>query len=333
MSEFESDVDVSAAVESVPERKTVLTFFQRLLLAVNLWLAVVAVLSVAFSILLVGLTEDSLRLWLLGFVLLLGAWNAGHGLWKFLNRGRFRAGMALMFFFLFNVVVGSIVALTGLEAESNNRTFVEHVRTSLQKAGKADDEQLLKSEAHLVYGIQSVGGPGSAQTGLQTCIEELHRSAGRPQSMRDEAFTILKVGVEEALAEDALQDVILKVCLRFEEGKVQVLQPYFFKSVNHKRVDLRKRQIRDRTRYCELDENKNYKSWQDPSISVEEQLQLLQAAMCRINSRQAYVVRQRMDKTDYGTIARELDISEDYARKLYSLGLQSLKVEIEILSR
>lgn len=321
---WESDSEVGEVAESKPVSQSVLTFFQRLLLGVNLWLAVAAI---AFFITFDRFSADAVWQWILGLMLLAGMWRFGRWLWRLLNHGRFRAGMAVAFFFTFNVVVGSFVGLAVVGAILEDEELVERIQTEVRWA-LLEREASNQDESHLVFGVQSVHGVLNDKRAFETCMETLNQ---KQDSMRNEAIRILGYYVGKFHAEDAVDDLMITVCMKFEDGKVEELRPYFFKSVSNARKDLR-RKNKYYERYCILEKATSPK-WNDPGITPGEEAELVRVAMCRIDKRQALVLRKRKHGENDRSIALELGIRQDYVRKLHELGIKSLRDEIEILSR
>ncbi len=321
---FEEAVGAGSCANRELKRVKVLTFFQRFLLAVNLWLAVAVF---AFLVTIERFTADSLRQWIWGIALLIGCVVLGRGLWSFFSRGRFRAGMAVVFFFLFNVGVAAVFGLAILVAVLEDDALVEQFKTEVRWA-LLEHGASAQDESHLNFGVQSAGGRIDNLSGFETCMDELDR---RDDTMRGEAIKLLGYTVGKYLAEDVVDDVMITVCLRFADGKVEVLRPYFFKSISNARKDLKKKE-HEKIGYCEL-EKATYPKWSDPRITQKEQLQLVQAAMCRIDSRQALVLRRRKDGDSDRRIALDLGIKQGYVRKLHELGVKAVREEIESMTR
>src|SRR5690554_1562992 len=149
MSDF--DANSQMAGDSGPKVQPTLTFFQRFLLATNLWTAYVIV---AVDLTIRCFASDSLWQWMIGFALLLVTFFISRGLWRFLKRGRFRAGMAVALFFMFNVASALLFCALFLWVVLQDEALVEQFTTKLRWNLFDPEVGLVEEESHLNFDIQ-----------------------------------------------------------------------------------------------------------------------------------------------------------------------------------
>jgi RNA polymerase sigma factor (sigma-70 family) len=290
---------------------------QRGLLAITLWPMVYFVGLMPVEC----FESTSVHGWLGLLTLLAVSTAVGYLVWRFLKRGPFRSGTIVGFCAGFFLMLAMLMAL--LESGELVATFEDPGCWGPFEAATAE---VVPDESHLTFGIASVSSSASQKSAFELCIDELHRQS-ETQAMRTEAIQVLSRTVSPDLAEDAVHDVMIKVCLKFEDGEVRELRPYFFKSIKYAREDLKKK--RSRWRYCEYEEHV-HQPWRPAprQLTDEQHLQLVQAAMCRIDERQATVLRRHADGQSYQDIARALELSYDNVRQLHSRGIRSVRDEL-----
>ncbi|MBA2664112.1 MAG: sigma-70 family RNA polymerase sigma factor [Bradymonadaceae bacterium] len=287
-----------------------------------------ALAAVYWPTILVGFLASSYVLvsastWGLLWIVLLGGtlWKGTMWGWRTLAVERFRTGVLVGLLSWFYGPVYAALALSaavGVMGAPDDTPLLEKAKTFLELVAESADEQAPSVAS---------AGPESQGSDFNACIDALHQHSDT-RSMRAEAIAVLKKDLAPELAEDTVHDVMIDVCLRYEAGRVRELRHYFFKSLDNARKDVHKKN--SRWRYCEFDE-RDLPPDRQPTFDEEAHLQLVQAAMCRIDSRQAHVLRRHADGKSYRTIASELSTSETNARQLHRRGKIAVRNEVKNL--
>lgn len=255
-----------------------------------------------------GHGESSFLGWLVFFLLYCctAVW-----LWMKLLRGKFRAGFASGIM----ACVYSLFFLVGF-------SLVGH------GCGAGEDEP--DHGATQASGLLE-GDNRSVET-FAECIEALHQRQRGSSSMRQEALYELQKEKRWSpdLVENAVQDVMIAVCEKVDEGRVRELRPYFFKAVKYQQHKIWR--VESRWDYCELEEFRpSAGQWREDE--AREQVRLMQAAMCRIDDRYAQAIRQKAMGDSHGEIASQMGISEAQSRQFVSRGRRALAAEMAKLER
>lgn len=308
-----NEIDTAAA-------RSPLSFWQQFLVGVAIWPAVIFIglmLPSVFS----GSEDVPNYVLVLAFVVSV---TAGKYLWRFFIKSPFRAGTVFGASSIFMLVCVALLAVGFASDDEIMARLSDHSESAKLLSG----DEAAPEEARQLSGSVSALGLSTHRSAFETCIDELHRKSATG-SMRSEALRILSKIAGPELAEDATQDVIISVCTKYERSKVRALRPYFFKSIHNTYSDL-ETATKSRWEYCEFDETQFPRCGQD--YENAEMLNVVQAAMCRIDSRQAYVLRERADNARFKEIAAELGVSVANSRQLYVRGREALHDEVERLS-
>lgn len=318
-----SDFEVAESDDTSEESP--LNAFERFLIGIAIW-PMVLLLGVGVPVSLLDTDQTFNKLGV--FVLFMMSVGAGKRLWRFLVQGRFRAGVAFgVFGLLPTLVIGSALAAVAVGV-SLNEASLDQLTSDTESVKLLESDEAETSAASASGSSPSALGLPNPSNSFAGCVDELHRQEAESRSMRNEALHILAREVGPELAEDAVQDVMLAVCEKYGEGKVRELRSYFFRSVSNVRSDLRKR--KSRWKYCELDE-RHIPRCQHVYKSTD-QLRLVRAAMCRIDDRQAFVIRKRLDGYAHKEIADEYGISAANSRRIFMDGKKALEKEVRKLS-
>jgi DNA-directed RNA polymerase specialized sigma24 family protein len=311
--------------EANADEQSPLTLLQRILLGVAMWPTLIAV-GVGIP---APFLDPDTTLGKAGFIIsMMLSLAAGKRLWRLLSKGAFRAGIVFGAFGTLSVLgIGAMVATAGLVAILSDGS-ADQLNDASESVALLESEVAETAEATSSSANLAALGLPSPTDSFATCIEELHRQRDEG-SMRDEAWGILVREVGPELADEAVHDVMIAVCEKFGEGKVRELRSYFFKSVYFARSDLRNKKTM--WKFCELEEKHIPRC--KPDYQGAEQLRLVRAAMCRIDSRQVYILRQRLDGVSHKDIASKLGISAANSRKILDRARDDLEEEVKNLSR
>ncbi|AWV88705.1 hypothetical protein [Bradymonas sediminis] len=312
-----------------PVESSPLSTFERFLLSATIW---PTVLFMGWFICAFFWDADEWFDSVAGVAVFMVCISAGKRLRRFLVRGRLRAGIFIGAFGAWpglTIGVGAaVVALTlavGLSLDDDARREIGEILASAQieseEAGVAEGAEFAQVSGQ--SGELPVWRHSSEHELFTSCVEELHQSQNA-RSMRNEAVDILKVSLGSELAEEAVQDVIIAVCIEASKGEMRELRSYFFRSIRNARSDLRKHM--SRWDYCQMEEK--YLPPSTPNFEARDTLRFVQKDMCRLDSRQAYIIRERVNGVRFSTIAKELNITGANARQIHKRSVDGLRERV-----
>lgn len=342
---FEFDDDDLTQPAPAEKATSPLSWFHKALLAIVFW---PWVYSFALIIPEQLWPTTGSKIWVHLLVALFLTVLTGPPVWRWLMRGRYRAGTAFGTLGLTPILLLTFAWTSGDLPESLNELVNELVAIEEYNANKrieslksVVENAPLEQKTLPAVAAASLGPyspPPSPQYQLaatahrqqptdtfSSCIYEIHD--GQP-SMRHEALTKLSRPANIShLAEDIVQKTILAVCenAASRQDDLDDLRSYFFASINHARNDVSRNQKRWST--CEYEEviDPRPRLPTDRQHDALEKLRIVHNALCEMPEQTAQAIRLAALGLSHREIAEDLNISYDLSRKLVSDGRKHLR--------
>ncbi|KFE68426.1 hypothetical protein DB31_7663 [Hyalangium minutum] len=178
------------------------------------------------------------------------------------------------------------------------------------RLGNLGEENVSFSEA-----IERAAASG-VERDFSNCVQ------GLGSQLRKEATSIAGRYVNSFEAQDVVQDVLLRVCLR---GRAPASAPgYFIRSVQNRALEWRRRSAY----HCSFTEapEQHCDVQTDEEYLQQEQYRALTKAMCSLSEDDKKVLRLRYyEGEEYADIAQQLGMSQDSARQRVSRAVKRLR--------
>lgn len=342
MFDFEDEQFTTA--EATPPPASPLSWFHKAPLAIVFWPWIyVCALIVPEQL---WPVSDS-KIWIHLLIALALTLLAGRPIWRWLMRGRYRAGTVFGTLGLSPILIlifawGSgelpnsfeefVAEIAAIEIDNANariaslQSLVEPT-SAASVAAPAQSPEIAATSfndySHTPqYQLAATSHRKLPTDSFSSCITEIY--AGEPSMRKEALIKLSRPATISHLAEDIVQKTILSVCEKAasREEPLDELRPYFFRAITYAHIDVKRNQRRWNT--CDFDETLN-PTTPDRQYDALEKIRLVHQALCEMPEQTAHALRMTAAGYSHREIAEELDISYDLSRKLVSDGRKALR--------
>lgn len=282
---------------------------------------------------------------LIGWALLRFDMEVMGGWWRWCKRSPYMAGLSTaggfgVLFALLLGVLGAAGALGGVAALIDNPEFVEEFKAAIREAKEEESRAVVVSWGERVPERRSLGGIRDALNmatgGAGSLSLSSYRAPASGPGRSADCMSVVwadntfKNGVKmlqrNGLSGDDAHDLammtLIKVCAKYEGRGVAEVSRYFMGALKNNRCSLmRRRQIEQRYACSVLVPG-------DDCLDAAELIHMGRS-LCSLDAQDKYLVEARAYGYSSKEVAKELDISEDAAKKRSQRALSELRVRLD----